>query len=157
MSRHGSNSSTREITLLRGQITIVDADDYDKVSTRKWVLGANGYAVSYKSYGMILMHRLIMNTPKGKVVDHINGNKLDNRKSNLRNCTHAENMQNRFKANSKSGFRNVYWHARLSKWVVLVKKDKKMHYFGSFINKEEAIQAARSARTSLFGKYAGNI
>lgn len=85
-----------------GKIVLVDDSDFDTVSKFKWYLKDNGYAVAYKyenakgSY--IWMHRLILDTPAGFDTDHVNHNKLDNRKENLRICSRSENSMNKGKA-----------------------------------------------------------
>lgn len=75
--------------------TIVDADDYQRFAKQKWYLSTQGYAISAGGKGKNKrLHRLITDCPDGMVVDHLNGNLLDNRKKNLRVCTQAENMKN---------------------------------------------------------------
>src|SRR3990167_9678888 len=89
----------RRIPIFGGQHAIVDDDDYDSLSTHKWYLSVDGYPRATlfidgrrRNCGM---SRLVMN-PKGRqCVDHINHDKLDNRRANLRCCTHSENMANR--------------------------------------------------------------
>ncbi|TXH18923.1 MAG: hypothetical protein E6R03_01310 [Hyphomicrobiaceae bacterium] len=98
-----------EITLNDGSISIIDDEDYDLVKNRNWT-HSNGYVIScaYPEKGTIYMHRLINKTPNGMSTDHINGNKLDNRKCNLRTCTHAENRRNnKIQTNNKSGYTGV--------------------------------------------------
>lgn len=90
-----------KIPLTQGQFAIIDDEDYEKVKPHKWranyCKGISNYYVQNCGWGVptIMMHRLIMNAPKGLVVDHINHNTLDNRKSNLRVCTQSENLRNR--------------------------------------------------------------
>lgn len=81
---------------------LVDDENFEWLNQWKWShlksYDYTGYVVKRKN-GFILMHRLIMDTPKGMEVDHINGNSLDNRKENLRNCTHQQNQCNQRKRN----------------------------------------------------------
>lgn len=105
-----------------------------------------------------LLHRLITNCPKHLQVDHINGNPLDNRKSNLRIVTNKENSNNRNfykediainktiesftsrnKLDKQSGIKNIKWNKKCNKWEVGFKKDKKYHYLGLFEDLNEAI------------------
>ena len=88
----------------------------------------------------ILIHRAIMNAPKNLVVDHINRNTLDNRKSNLRLVTPAENCQNRgYKSNTtSSGYRGVSWHIKQKKYVAHVRLNGIRYNLGSFDNEKEA-------------------
>ncbi|MDP4163077.1 MAG: HNH endonuclease [Bacillota bacterium] len=101
---------------------------------------------------LIVLHRLIMNAPKGLVVDHINHNPLDNRKENLRIVTNAQNMQNRLGAqsNSKSGVRGVVWRKDINKWQVRLRKNGKYYYFGFYDDLEEAAKASKEAILKFF-------
>ena len=91
-----------------GKTTLVDDDDYEKYKDIRWYLSDMGYAVIRKRIGgkkkTLRLHRLITNCPDGLVVDHINRDKLDNRKSNLRCVTQAVNMQNRDAVENARGY-----------------------------------------------------
>lgn len=136
------------ILLIKDNITkkvLFDIDDIDKLNKFKWHLHlrkkdmrydacTNSYSShSKKSY--INMARYIMNCPSDKVIDHINRNPLDNRKSNLRICTIYENNQN--KGNNSSGCVGVVWDKSRNKWYV----HHKGKYIGRFYNLEDAIKA----------------
>lgn len=88
----------KEIPLTKGKVAIVDDGDFERVNRLKWHLHAGGYAGCKDWSGgnrtYVYMHRLILNAPRGTEVDHINGNKLDNRRSNLRMATRKENSRN---------------------------------------------------------------
>ena len=100
------------------------------------------------------LHRLLMNPPKGMMVDHINHNGLDNRRENLRICTHAENQHNsRKQKNNTSGYKGVYWDKSKKKWRAQIKKDNKIH-IGMFDIIEEAARAYDAKAKELFGGYA---
>lgn len=95
---------TREIPLTKGKVTIVDAGDYEFLSQWNWFSLNDYYAARTKYIGMfngkpkritIKMHQVLMNAPEGFEIDHINGDGLDNRRSNLRICTHQQNIWNR--------------------------------------------------------------
>lgn len=73
---------------------VVDDQDFDSLNKLKWYLSSTGYAVRRMKGKTTYMHRIICNTPDGLFVDHINRNRLDNRRSNLRNVTWAENRNN---------------------------------------------------------------
>lgn len=92
----------RYIELKHGEKTKVDNEDYNRLVKYKWWLHSRGYVAGYVDKKRVYMHRLIMGTPKGMDTDHINHNKLDNRRKNLRVCHHAVNLQNR---TTKSGHR----------------------------------------------------
>lgn len=78
-----------------GKYVLVDDDDYEKYSKLKWNLSDTGYAVRKNKGKTTRLHREIMNCPDGKVVDHLNGNRLDCRKNNLRICSQKDNARNR--------------------------------------------------------------
>ena len=96
---------------------LIDEEDYQLVSRFKWHKGDTGYAVwrgiKDGKKQTIRMHRLITNCPKGKIIDHINHDKLDNRKSNLRICTQSENMRNK-----REQGRGYNYHRQNNSWNV---------------------------------------
>jgi hypothetical protein len=109
----------KEIALNHGQMAIVDDDDFLVVSKINWFAHKNGNTY-YARKGILKMHHIIFGKPeKGYVIDHINGNGLDNRKENLRFATLAENRRNVNRVTSKSGFKGVYLHPRnkKNKWM----------------------------------------
>lgn len=86
-----------------------------------------------------LFHRIIMKAKKGQFIDHIDGDKTNNRKSNLRFCTHSQNMKNRkIHSNNKSGFKGVYLVKKTGRWRVQITCDGRRHYFGTYIRPEDA-------------------
>lgn len=123
---------------------LVDDDSCETLSGFRWYLGKTGYAFRSKHLGYIngkkrattvMMHRIIANARGGKtLVDHINGNKLDNRKSNLRICTHLENNRNQrcLSKNNKSGYKGVSWNKRRGKWCAQIRFNGKVKFIGYF-------------------------
>lgn len=93
------------------------------------------------------LHRLIMRNPKGKIVDHINRNQFDNRKINLRICTHAENNLNK----TSKGY---YYHKQNKNYVVEIMKDGKKICKGGFATEEEARQKRIELEREIFGEFA---
>lgn len=93
-----------------GHKFVVDEEDFEKLNCFKWHIlqGKDGHL--YANNGKVgLMHRFITSTKKGMVVDHINGNGLDNRKENLRVCTVTQNQGNsKIRKDNKSGYKGVY-------------------------------------------------
>ena len=85
----------KTLTLLHGQKTIVDASEFHDLQQFIWYLGSGGYVYAQINGRPIAMHAYLMKTPKGMHTDHINRNRLDNRRSNLRVCTPQENLANR--------------------------------------------------------------
>jgi hypothetical protein len=96
-----------------------------------------------------------MDASKGEYVDHINGNVLDNRKSNLRICTNAENCRNTgpYK-NNKSGYRGVSWHKRDKEWRAQIKHNGKVIWISAHKDKEEAARARDTKALELQGEFA---
>lgn len=75
---------------------LIDPEDFEKISTHKWKINKGGYVCrTINKNGLLYLHRFIMDASKGQEIDHIDGNKLDNRKSNLRFCTKSQNSYNR--------------------------------------------------------------
>ncbi len=101
----------------------------------------HGYCTEDRKMKNIYLHRLITNCPKGLEVDHVNGNPLDNRKFNLRVCTHAENMMNLGKPkNNTSGYKGISWVRRDRRWAVHVYAKGKHIYGGYFTDIHEAVK-----------------
>lgn len=133
----------------------VDSEDFEKVSKYRWIIQKNGwgqiYAYSHKE--KTLMHRLIMECPE--MIDHANGNGLDNRKSNLRICDKRLNMANSKKRSDAktSTYKGVSKHTdhhREKPWVVRVSRKR----IGTYKTEEEAARAYNKAARSAFGQYA---
>lgn len=142
-----------------GKFAIVDSEDFDFISQWNWRLSI-GYAVRqiYKKGSKvvtILMHREINKTPTGFVTDHINGNKLDNRKANLRTCTDSQNLANRDKTSlNKSGYKGVRFHKVDRKWRAQIKVKGKQSHLGNFLSPVDAARAYDEAAIIQFGEFA---
>lgn len=143
----------REIPLSRGKVALVDADDYEWLSIHKWHYTSAGYANSSK---LGYMHRFVLGlTESALVVDHINGNKLDNRRANLRLATRAQNVMNqRTSAANSSGYKGVSWDKDVKKWRAYLTYQKKRVYLGLYEDAEDAAQAYNTKATELFGEFA---
>jgi hypothetical protein len=147
------------INLSQGKTSLVDSEDFDRINNHKW----SYHPRKHLEYGrgrvggkMVYLHRFIMNFPKGKEIDHINGNGLDNRKVNLQSVTHQQNMsKQRVRKDSKSGIKRVWIHKpTLAKgmytkkgtlrkcWVAELSKNGKKIGLGYFSTKEEALIAS---------------
>ena len=101
------------------------------------------------------MHRLLIDD--ASVVDHINGNGLDNRKCNLRKANNKTNQWNKHATpKCQSGVRGVYFNLIRNKWMAIINKDGKRHYLGLFATKEEAAKARRKAELFFYGEFAPN-
>jgi hypothetical protein len=144
------------IPLSRGQFAIVDAADFDWLNQHTWFLkgGRAGiyYACRAECGKIIFMHREIMQTPPGLVVDHINHNPINNRRCNLRNCTLQENHRNRRLVRNKSGFVGVYPYGK--KWRAMIHSGGKIVYQEVFDDKVEAAKARDRKAYELYGPFA---
>lgn len=133
---------------------LIDAADVEKIKQfgHRWCLsksrGKTPFVETRANGRIILLHRFLLNAPEGIQVDHINHNTLDNRRSNLRLCTPAQNSQNRKGAyrNSKSGIRGVSWYAPSGKWRATIMVNYKQISLGYYDNIEEAAKAAEIGR-----------
>lgn len=104
---------------------------------------------------LIYLHRFLTNCPKGKMVDHINHNPLDNRMCNLRICTNAENLRNKKSyKNSSSKYKGVSWYKRGSKWAAQIRLNNKKKFLGYFTSEEEAARAYDKAAKEMHGEFA---
>lgn len=134
---------------------LIDTEDVELLGDGLWCCDAHGYVVNGAGGKMKKLHRLVMRTSDDVDVDHKSGDKLDYRKSNLRICTHAENMRNQKKSSDNtSGHKGVSWEKRRSIWRASIVVDGKQTYLGSFTDKNEAARAYNSAALKLFGEFA---
>jgi hypothetical protein len=143
------------IQLTQGKTTIVDDEDYAFLSQFKWCIDSSGYAYRRNGSTTITMHRFLMNPPAGMETDHINRNKLDNRKSNLRLCTHAQNLANRTKyKTNKTGFKGVSYYKRHNCFRAQISSNGVNTHIGYFKSKEEAYAAYIQATVNGNGEFA---
>jgi hypothetical protein len=147
------------VTLTKGLYALIDAADIPLVSPYNWCAHekpGGHYAVrnilslSQKSH--IKMHRFLMGTVT-PAIDHVNGNRLDNRRANLRVATTAENLRNQKRhSNNTSGFKGV--SKKQGRWRVSIMADGKRHYFGTFDTPEEAHDVYIVASKKYHGEFA---
>lgn len=131
-------------------LALIDVEDISLVKDSLWHVGGGGYA---KSGDHKFMHRLILNAPEGSQVDHINGNKLDNRRSNLRLATASQNRANKGKiVNNTSGYKGVSLSGK--KWAADIAMNKVKVRLGRFDTPEEAAKAYDQAARELHGEFA---
>lgn len=147
------------IPLTRNQVAIVDDADYALVAPYRWHCMAKGYAARRlrvcEGSAIVLMHRIIMQAPTDLQIDHINGNKLDNRRSNLRLVT---NQQNRFnqrpRKDNKTGYKGVCWNRRVGKFCAQIHHNHTNMLIGHYSTAIEAAHAYNRKAAELFGEYA---
>lgn len=133
--------------------TKIDLEDVELCKQHRWMAVKTGNTGDFyfeargrenpKKY--VRLHRLIMNCPDDKVIDHINTyDHLDNRKSNLRICTPLENAQNiKIPTTNKSGYKNVFWDERKQKFQAYLTRDKVLKHIGYYLTAEEANEAVQ--------------
>lgn len=147
----------RLIPLTRGMYTIVDERDFTKLSKYNWFArksDRNYYAFRTVGKKHIRMHRAITHAPKGMVVDHIDHDGLNNRRSNLRVCTIKQNSRNARSHKGTSRYKGVYWLKRNSKWTAEILCDGKKKFLGYFKNEIDAALAYDKTARKLFAEYA---
>ena len=140
----------------------VDDDFYALHGHRRWRCKPdkrNFYADTKINGKKITMHRLVMGSVKGQIVDHINQNGLDNRRENLRHCTHRENAYNhKLSNNSTSGMCGVHWNKDLGKWEASISSmglaKRKQRRIGFYNDKYEAARAWNKEAKKLYGDFA---
>jgi len=149
------------INLPSGHIALIDDEDFEKISHLSWFIEKRKNKTYVRSglkkdFPRIYLHQLIMNSPKGLVVDHINGNGLDNRKKNMRICTQEENATYRKTEKTNNNLRGVYFSETgrgEKKWWAQIYKDRKSIYLGNFYTAEEAASAYNKAAIDLHGEF----
>lgn len=133
----------------KGETFCIDIEDLDRVKEYHWIKNSKGYYIAHNrnTDKYMRLHRLILSPSPDKIVDHINHDVSDNRKSNLRICTNAENSWN----NKYTGY---HWDKRLKKWRVVITVNGKVITIGYFLSEQEAKIARKVAEQSYWGKFA---
>ena len=151
----------KNLPLTRGKVAVVDGADYEELAQFKWTYATEGYAYRLLQVEgqtkAIYMHRQIAGLDHGdpREVDHDDGDGLNNVRTNLRVCTHAQNQHNRrVSSNSKSGVKGVFWCPSRRKWRAQITYDKKQKTLGSFSTLEEAHEFRCLATDMVHGVFA---
>lgn len=140
---------------VEGFETVVDDDVYEWASKRKWRLSKHGYVSYREGEKRIMLHRLIAQTPEDYITDHINGNKLDNLRCNLRVVTNKQNVWNNgIRNDNSSGYRGVWYRKERCKWQAEIKANGKKYSLGCYKTPEEAAIVYNKKAKELFGEYA---
>lgn len=144
-----------ELTLSDGSVALVDDDAPEYVLARLWRRNPQGYAVRTENRRTVFMHRIIIGALDGLFVDHVNGDTLDNRRSNLRLATKSQNGANsRKRVRTMSRFKGVIWNRRFSSWSVQIKHEGRATVVGPFPSQEQAAIAYDDLARKLHGEFA---
>jgi len=149
----------KQIQLTQGRVAIVDDQDYERVAAFRWCAKHDKhtwYAIRCGTGNTtVWLHRFILNATKGVQVDHANGNGLDNRRGNLRICSHTDNARNRQKqTGTSSRFKGVSWRKARSKWVARIEVNQRSLHLGYFASEELAAASYNAAAAMYFGEFA---
>ena len=152
----------KQIPLTQEKFTLVDDDMFDYLNQWKWCVKKDKhlfYAVRGPERNginkQILMHRVIMTPPKDLEVDHRNSDGLDNKRQNLRICTHSQNQQNaRKRSNCTSKHKGVCWHKSYKKWRANIMIKGRNIYLGCRESEIECAQLYDKKAIELFGEFA---
>ena len=147
----------KQIPLTGGGHALVDDADYPVINTFKWYLRTDGYAATKQIVPdvTVLMHRLLINTPKPYHTDHINGNKLDNRRENLRVATAMMNQANSRKHKKKSSiYKGVTFRPQSGRWIAQIAPARKNIRIGTFDTEHQAAVAYDFWATFFWGEFA---
>lgn len=138
----------------KGQSFTIDTSDLEKVLRYTWCIGKTGYLVANDGKKVIKLHRYLLDAKQGKVVDHINGNPLDNRRTNLRICSTRENSRNcKLSSNNTTGFSGVSLTPN-GKYRARIMVDNQEIRLGHYDDVEQAAVARLSAENKYFGDFA---
>lgn len=149
------------IQLTKGKLATVDDADFDWLSKYRWHLQSAGYAARREGTGngnrgkIVLMHRVILGIPSGLRGDHIDGDKLNNTRANLRIATAQENNRNRKPLEgSSSHFKGVCWNRQVGKWRAQIMVARRTRTIGDYATELQAAAAYDTEARRLFGPFA---
>jgi len=137
---------------------IIDTEDIEKVENYKWAFGAYHHVTTMIEKNSVGIQNIIMGFKpiKNRIIDHKDRNPLNNRKSNFRFCTNAENSRNSsLRKTNKSGFKGVSWRKDRKRWTARIKLNGKQLWVGTFKDKLKAAKAYNAAAIKYHGEFAG--
>lgn len=139
----------------KGEKFIFDKEDFNMISKYTWFLSKRGYMTTNIKRRPVTMHKLLLGNLKKLDIDHISRDRVDNRRCNLRVCTHQQNIFNQSKRSTNtSGFMGVSQMLRTGKYEAYVHYNNRKHYFGTYDSAIEAAKARDVGAKELFGEYA---
>lgn len=140
------------------EVSIINSEDYSRVSEIPWYKDSNGYVsknlyVGNQKWEKLSLHRMVLGAEKGQIVDHINGNRLDNRRSNLRFATSLENARNaRINSRNTSGYKGV--SERNGRFEAYIRNHGTLEHLGTYEDLEDAAKAYNVKAVEYFGEFA---
>lgn len=156
----------KTIPLTRGQVAIIDDEDFERANQNKWSANRSPNDNTWYAHKTvwvrgqkpthISLHRFIMNAPKGTRVDHRDGNGLNNLRSNLRLCTHAQNLMN-MRIHNKHGLKGIAFIKKYPphrQWIAKIKTSQGLKTIGTFPTAIEAAVAYNAMAIKHFGEFA---
>ena len=150
----------KKITTAKGENILVDECDFNWLLNYSWhVRKCAGYFYattksSRPKHKTIYMHRLILDAKKGEYVDHIDGNGLNNTRSNIRICTNKQNSFNQKARGRTSKFKGVSFCSRTKKWIVTMKLEDRTRFFGRFDKEIDAAKKYNEVAAKYHGEFA---
>jgi len=149
----------KTIPLTQGKVALVDDVDFERANKLCWHAHYNHqskiwYAQSIHKNKVLHLHRFILNAPENLLVDHRNGDGLDDQRCNLRTCTKSQNCCNSKSRKGTSKYKGVSFHKRAGKWQVDICKNYKGYYVGLFNTESEAAQAYNQVAVKFHGSFA---
>lgn len=145
------------VVLSKGMFSLIDAQDAWVLNGSKWVASQSGtrfYAARGKGKNREYLHRLIAKAATGQLVDHIDGNTLNNCRSNLRICSQRQNVRNGKKRSAKNPYKGLIWTPHCNKWSARITVDYKSIHLGVFEDPKDAARAYNAAAIKHFGEFA---
>ena len=156
---------SRTVKLTRGKSAIVDASDYDWINQWKWCADKskniwyshrtiyNKEIIGKGRFVKVRMHRLIIGAAKGEIVDHINGNGIDNRRENLQICSHSDNIQKGHHRPNQYGYLGVSYSedCTIRHWKARISNNGKRYELGHFLTSKDAAKAYDEEATRIHG------
>lgn len=143
------------VPLTHGEFAKIDVEDIPKVEGFNWNSSGCGYAHRRLKGKILYLHRFINNSTPGEFTDHINGDKLDNRKNNLRSATNAQNLFNmKPHKDGSSQYKGVYWAKGKGKWRARIQAEGRGRHIGYYECEEDAALAYDREAIKYFKNYA---
>ena len=150
---------THSIPLRNGVSTSLDDEDYARAKDFRWHKTANGYVAGTVVEGgvrrRVYLHRWLLDAQPGQLVDHLDGNPLNNRRTNLRLATRSQNQANRRRnRTSRSRYKGVTWHQGQQRWMARLQVNGRRITIGYFADPLQAAYEYDAFARAYFGEYA---